>query len=288
MADRKRKYDRAVFADDPGDQRKRTVFPVPAVLLFAAVVVAGMLLRESAMETDFVRKNLPPCAGHLFGTDRMGRDMLARTLAGLSYSILLGLLSSAVSAGIALFLAFLSSLGKAADAAVTWLTDLMMGVPDMILLVLISCAMGKGFAGVAAGVALTHWPGLCRLLRAEILQQTESLWAGIARKLGKSRWYIARTHFLPHLLPQLLVGLTLQFPHAVLHEAGITFLGFGLPPDEPAIGIILSESMAYLSTGKWWLALFPGLALMLTVVFFERMGNALRAAVNPSEVHLVK
>ena len=89
-------------------------------------------------------------------------------------------------------------------------------------------------------------------------------------------------HIVPHLLPQLLAGLILQFPHAILHEASVTFLGFGLPPEEPAIGVILSESMAYLTTGRWWLALFPGLALAATVSLFALAGERLRLLLAPA------
>ena len=90
---------------------------------------------------------------------------------------------------------------------------------------------------------------------------------------------------VPHILPQFLVGLILLFPHAILHEASITFLGFGLSPDQPAIGIILSESMRYLTTGLWWLALFPGLALVGIVVLFDLAGGSLRKLLDPYRVH---
>ena len=102
-----------------------------------------------------------------------------------------------------------------------------------------------------------------------------------SKKLGKSRWFIAVNHLLPHLLPQFLVGLFLLFPHAILHEAAVTFLGMGLSPHQPAIGIILSESMRYLSTGMWWLAFFPGLSLLLVVRAFDILGDRLRSFVNP-------
>ena len=88
-------------------------------------------------------------------------------------------------------------------------------------------------------------------------------------KLGEGRLAIALRHMVPHLLPQLFVGLILMFPHAILHEASITFLGFGLSPEQPAIGVILSESMKYLAMGRWWLALFPGLFLVCVVVLFH-------------------
>ena len=96
----------------------------------------------------------------------------------------------------------------------------------------------------------------------------------------------ARWHIFPQILPQFLVGLVLLFPHAILHEASITFLGFGLPPEKPAVGVILSESMSYLSTGKWWLALFPGLALVGVVVLFDRIGSGLKALFDPSSAQL--
>ena len=96
---------------------------------------------------------------------------------------------------------------------------------------------------------------------------------------------VLRRHMLPHLLPQFLTGLVLLFPHAILHEASVTFLGFGLPPEQPAIGVILSESMSYLTTGKWWLAVFPGLALVGVVLLFALLGDQLRRLLDPASVH---
>ena len=157
----------------------------------------------------------------------------------------------------------------------------MMGVPHIVLLILISYALGKGFWGVAVGVAITHWPSLARVVRAEVLQCKEADFVAMARRLGKSPVSIAVRHMLPYVFPQYLVGLILLFPHAILHEASITFLGFGLPPEQPAIGIILSESMGYLSAGMWWLAAFPGLALVAVVLLFDMAGSSLRTLVDP-------
>ena len=128
----------------------------------------------------------------------------------------------------------------------------------MLLLILICVACGRGAEGRDSGVALTHWTSLARLIRGEVLQLKEQQYIKMARRLGKSNFYIATKHMVPHLFPQFLVGLILLFPHAILHESSITFLGFGLSNEQPAIGIILSEAMKYLITGKWWLALFPG------------------------------
>ena len=106
-----------------------------------------------------------------------------------------------------------------------------------------------------------------------------------AAKLGKSNLEIAWKHMVPHLLPQFLVGLILLFPHAILHEASITFLGFGLSPEQPAIGIILEESMTHLAMGRWWLAVFPGLLLVMTVVLFDVAGESLRKLLDPASAH---
>ncbi len=247
-----------------------------------ALTAAGLGVHEAATVTDFTRSNLAPCLEHPFGTDWMGRDMLLRTLAGLSTSILIGLAAACVSALIALVLGTAAALGgKRVDAAICWLIDLMMGVPHIILLILISYALGKGFVGVTVGVALTHWPSLARVIRAEVLQLKQASFVSAARKLGASPLGIARKHMLPYVLPQFVVGLILLFPHAILHEAAVTFLGFGLSPEQPAIGIILSESMSYLSAGMWWLAVFPGVALVAVVMLFDVAGSSLRKLVDP-------
>ena len=269
------------------NRRKRVLFGVMlAAGLLLVVCIGGAACSEWAVATDFTQKNLPPGAGHLFGTDWMGRDMLARTLKGLSLSILLGILAAGASACIALILGIASAtLGKTVDKIITFMIDLILGIPHILLLLLISVALGKGLRGVAVGIALTHWPSLARLIRAEVLQLRESPYIQIAQKLGKSRWYIARKHMLPHLLPQFMVGLVLLFPHAILHESSITFLGFGLSSEQPGIGIVLSESMKYLMTGKWWLALYPGLFLVLTVIMFYVAGEGLRKLADPGSVH---
>lgn len=257
-----------------------------SVLLLALICVLGVLGTEEARVTDFSRKGLAPCAEYIFGTDWLGRDMFVRTIKGLSISIFIGILAAGVSAVIALVLGIASAtLGKTVDSIITFCIDLIMGVPHILLLILISVAVGKGLKGVILGVALSHWPSLARLIRAEVIQLKESPYIQISAKLGKSKWYIARKHLLPHLLPQFLVGLVLLFPHAILHESSITFLGFGLSMEQPAIGIILSEAMKYLITGKWWLALFPGLLLVAVVALFYVAGESLRKLIDPGSVH---
>lgn len=269
------------------NRRQKVLFGFCFSILFLIVIcIAGALCTEEARVTDFSRKNIAPCLKYLFGTDWLGRDMLVRTLKGMSLSIFIGILSAIISAVIALVLGIVSAtMGKRVDGVITWLIDLIMGIPHMLLLILISVALGKGFKGVVIGVAFTHWTSLARLIRAEVIQLKESPYIKIAEKLGKSKWYIAQKHMLPHLVPQFVVGLVLIFPHAILHESSITFLGFGLSTEQPAIGIILSEAMKYLVMGKWWLALFPGLLLVLTVILFYVLGESLRKLMDPGSVH---
>ena len=270
-----------------GNRRSTVVRLVAACVLLVLVVVLGNVLRPQATVTDFAQKNLAPRLAHLFGTDWMGRDMLARTVAGLSTSVWVGLAASLCSGAIALVLALVSALGgRAADAVVGWLVDLVMGVPHMVLLILVSYALGRGFWGVTLAVAFTHWGSLARVLRAEAIQIRDQPYLRLAQAAGASRSRIAFAHVMPAVLPQLIVGLVVTFPHAILHEASIPFLGFGLGADEPAIGVILSEAMQYLSMGYWWLAVLPGLALVAVVIVFDRLGSSLRDLVAPDSAQL--
>lgn len=264
-------------------RRTTAAAAVAGALVLIVVVVAGFTLAPQATATDLGARSLAPSLQHPFGTDRLGHDMLVRTVTGLSTSILIGLIAVAISSIIALVLGCASALGgRKTDAFITWIIDLMMGVPHIILLILISYALGKGFVGVVAGIALTHWPSLARVVRAEVLQVKQAPYVTAGAKLGRSRWDAALRHIFPHVLPQFLVGIVLMFPHAILHEASITFLGFGLSPESAAIGIILSESMSYLSAGMWWLAFFPGLALVLVVMLFDACGSGIRRLLDPA------
>lgn len=269
------------------NRRKRVLVGLGVSVLFLVILgVGGLLLGDAATASDLGRKNLAPCRAHWFGTDWLGRDMLARTVRGLSVSIWIGILAAAVSAVIALVLGVASAtMGNMVDKAVSFCIDLVMGIPHILLLVLICVACGRGMRGVVTGVALTHWTSLARVIRAEVLQLRESPYIQIAGKLGKGRMYIAVKHMLPHLLPQFLVGLVLLFPHAILHEASVTFLGFGLSSEQPAIGNVLSESMQYLITGNWWLGVFPGVMLVITVLAFYGTGENLRKLLSPGSAH---
>lgn len=261
---------------------KTLIIIIVTFTIILAITLIGIFLGESSVEADFTAKNLSPSIKHLFGTDWMGRDMFARTLKGLSISILIGIVASTVSAIMAVIIGVAAgTMPKWVDNIIIWCIDLIMGIPHIVLLILISFVMGRGLKGIIVGIVVTHWTSLARLIRGEVLQIQNEFYIKLSRKLGKSNIYIMKKHILPHVVPQFIVGLILLFPHAILHEAAITFLGFGLSPEQPAVGIILSESMKYLSAGMWWLAFFPGLTLVGIVLLFDKLGENLRRLIDP-------
>lgn len=264
--------------------RTRTLLVFAGTLVLLAVIAAaGAIIDPSAYAPQFSQKSLAPSLDHLFGTDWMGRDTFARTVKGLSTSLWIGLFASTVSSAVAVVMGIVAAtMGRRVDSAVLWLVDLVQGVPHLILLMLISYVMGKGMLGIWIGVAATHWPPLARVIRAEVLSVKETQYVKAAAKLGSSPLKIAARHIFPHVLPQYVVGLVLLFPHAILHEASVTFLGFGLPSSEPAVGVILSESIRYLSAGMWWLTILPGASLLLMVLLFDWLGESVRRLVDPA------
>jgi peptide/nickel transport system permease protein len=270
------------------NQRKRTFLTlIIGTLLLLSIIFSGSLLDTGKLITNFNTRNVAPSFDHLFGTDWLGRDMFTRTMLGLSLSIGVGLLGAVGSTAIALTLGMAAAtMGGITDRFVSWLIDLFLSVPHLVTLLLISFMLGGGFKGVVIGLIVTHWPSLARVIRAEVMQVRTADYVQVSKQLGKTNGWIAVHHISPHLLPQVIIGFMLLFPHVILHEAAITFLGLGLSPHEPAIGIILSESMKYLSSGLWWLAFFPGLSLLIVVRLFDKIGEHVRLLIDPTKAHL--
>ncbi|USK68370.1 ABC transporter permease [Peribacillus asahii] len=258
-------------------KQRALIVTILAIVFLMIVIVIGVVLDKESISTNLEHRNASPTFEHPFGTDWLGRDMFSRTFMGLSLSIGVGLIGAFGSTLIAAILGVISAtMGKTADRIVSWLIDLFLSVPHLVTLILIAFTFGGGFKGIVIGIALTHWPSLARIIRAEVMQIRSAEFVQISKKMGKSSWWIATKHIFPHILQQILVGFMLLFPHAILHEAAVTFLGLGLSPHEPAIGIILSESMKYLSSGMWWLAFFPGLCLLFVVRTFDMLGENIR------------
>jgi len=266
-----------------GDKRQLACLSAGCIALFFLLLfAAGYFMNDTGLAVDFLNKKIAPSLHYPFGTDWLGRDMLVRTVRGLCRSLGIGLLAAFCSSIISIALGIMAAtLGRKVDLVVSTLVNLVMATPHLVLLILISFACGGGATGVIIAVTVSHWPNLTRIIRAEILQLRESDFVLLSRRFGKTTVWIARHHMVPHVLPQFVIGLILMFPHAILHEAGLTFLGFGMAPHQPSIGILLAESMRHLSTGYWWLAILPGISLVFTVKLFDILGNNFRTILEP-------
>ena len=258
---------------------KTLVIIAISALVIVSIFVCGYFVRD--IPSSFANANQMPSLEHIFGTDWMGRDMFQRTIAGLGLSIMVGFIASAVSTCISIILGLFSSFNKFADECVAGIIDLFGSIPHILLIIIVSIMFCGGVYGVIMGVGLTHWTPLARVLRSEVKEIRTKEYIHLAQNLGKSKIWIALKHILPLIISQIIVGVILMFPHAIMHEAAITFLGFGLPPHEPAIGVILAESMHYLSSGYWWLAFYPGVSLLLVVLLFDLIGENVEKLLNP-------
>lgn len=254
--------------------------------ILLAILILSFALSNENLRLGASDKNLSPGLGHLFGTDWLGRDMLTRTVKGLRLSLAVGAFASVISVAIAVCMGIgFAVFGQKADNAVSWVIDLFIGMPHIVFMILISFIAGGGIKGIVLGVSLTHWMSLARVVRGEVLQLKSAEYINISKSYGKSPWYIAQKHIFPSVFPQIMIGFLLMFPHVILHEAALTFLGFGLSPQTPAIGIILSEAMSHISTGKWWLVLFPGLLLVVVIKSFDNIGEQLRILMEPTSAN---
>ena len=249
----------------PANLRTKTLVIIAlSAIVIISVFISGYFIKD--IPTSFVNANQMPSLEHLFGTDWMGRDMFQRTIAGLGLSIMVGFIASVVSTFISIVLGLFSSFNRFADETVAGIIDLFGSIPHILLIILISIMFGGGIIGVVMGVGLTHWTPLARVLRSEVKEIRTKEYIHLAENL---------------IVSQIIVGVILMFPHAIMHEAAITFLGFGLPPHEPAIGVILAESMNYLSSGYWWLAFYPGMSLLIVVLLFDLIGENVEKLLNP-------
>lgn len=194
-------------------------------LLFIAIY--GNATLDSALSVNLLARHLPPDALHWFGTDNLGRDLWVRCFQGALTSLQIGIGAAVCSGVIALLMAAVSRLHPRMDVLMRLVTDAMLSMPHLLLLILICFTLGGGKSGVVLAVALTHWPRLALILRAEAERVAHSDYLMLTRRLGHGHFYCWRRHYLPALLPQWLTGTLLMFPHAVLHSAALSFLGLG-------------------------------------------------------------
>ncbi|HOW83940.1 MAG TPA: ABC transporter permease [Spirochaetota bacterium] len=266
----------------PNPRQKSAASITACLILLCSLFILNAMIDETGLGTDLGRRYLAPGHGSILGTDWLGRDMFTRITKGLCMSFHIGIMSAIGSSLIAVIMGLAAAVfGKKVDAIVALLIDAFLSVPHIVLLILVSFTLGGGFKGIVIAVCVSHWSRLARIIRAEILQLKGSDYIMMSYRLGRSRRWIMAHHMLPHVSSQFLIGLILMFPHAILHAAGLSFLGFGMTPDRPCIGVLLSESMRHISTGYWWLALFPGAALVALVKIFDVIGENASRMLNP-------
>lgn len=257
----------------------KKIYIIWTIVLIVSVLVFycwSKRLPDERLAVNFMLKNQRPNWDEPFGTDWLGRNMFARVVKGLGISLKIGLLSAFFSTLIAWLLSACALHHRYWDKTITYLINLTISIPHILLLIIISFVAGGKTNGVIIALSLTHWPSLTRLFKSEMLQIQQLEYVQVSRKLGKSRGWVTRNHFLPLMLPQVFLSFVLTVPHVLLHESALTFLGFGLSSNVPAIGNILSQSMTYLLNGSWWLALFPGVSLLLSVMIINQIGQQVK------------
>lgn len=244
--------------------------------LIILILLAALFWPVTGDSISLLSKNLAPSWQHPFGTDWLGRDMLARSLHSLIVSLYIGVSAVLLSGLLSLLLASLAQINRQWQAIVEFMIDLFMSLPHLLLLLLLSLAFGGQQFGLLMALVLSHWPKLTRLLIYEMKTTTHAPYYQLAQQFGHSRLAVMRRHLLPYIMPQLLMALLIMLPHALTHMAALTFLGFGLNPTEPSIGGLLAQANQYLLLGYWWLAVLPGvllLGLLLLMWSFARRVN---------------
>ena len=226
-------------------------------------------------------KLLAPSLDHFFGTDAVGRDVFSRVIVGARVSLLAGLVVILMAVTIGTILGAIAGFrGGWIGELIMRVTDVFLTIPELILAMAVAAALGPGLFNVMLAVSLAWWPGYCRLTRASIISLKESQFSEAAQSLGASNTRILLRHLLPNALPTILVKASMDIGFAVLTTASLGFIGLGTQPPTPDWGQMVSDGRKYLRDA-WWYSTFPGVAILLTVVGFNLLGDGLRDVLDP-------
>lgn len=218
------------------------------------------------------------------GTDKYGRDLLSRMLVGSRVSISIGFVAVIISLVVGLFFGAIGGyFGGKTDAFVMWLVNIIWSIPTLLLVIAITLALGKGFWQVFIAVGLTMWVEVARVVRGQVISIKEMQYVTAARALGFGDFRIIFNHILPNIMAPVIVISAANFASAILVESGLSFLGLGAQPPIPSWGSIIKDHYSYIILGKPYLAMVPGIAIMLLTLAFMMMGNALRDALDVKE-----
>ena len=251
------------------------------LLLLLLAALFGPLFLGNPGAQDLAARLSPPSAAHWLGTDQLGRDVLTRVLSGarISLGLGVGVMSAALITGSLIGL-LAGLLGGWWDEGLMRLTDIFLAFPSLILAMAISAALGPNLTNVMIAVALVSWPTYARLIRAQVLALREREFVEAARALGSSQGRVALRHLLPNSFAPLLVQGSFDVGSAILTAAGLGFIGFGAQPPTPEWGAMVSETRNYISQAPW-ASSAPAVAILLTVLAFNLIGDGLRDVFDP-------
>jgi peptide/nickel transport system permease protein len=265
-------------------RRKGAIFGLVIITLFLILAIFAPLLTPYdpiAQSWTSVRK--PPSAAHWFGTDDVGRDILVRVIFGARASLMAGVISIGIALTIGVPLGLAAGyLGGFLDALISRITDAMLACPFLILAIALAAFLGPSLGNAMIAIGVTTTPIFVRLTRGQVMSVKVEDYVEAARAVGNPRWRIALVHILPNILPALLVQATLSIAAAIIAEAALSFLGLGQQPPAPSWGSMLNSAQRFLVNAPW-MAVWPGLAIFLTVLSFNLIGDGLRDALDPRE-----
>jgi peptide/nickel transport system permease protein len=271
--------------------RWRRIFRDPGAVAGLVIVVAvaicalfsPLLTHVDPNAQDLSATFVPPGgAGHLLGTDNLGRDLLARIIWGSRVSATVGLCVVAIGGTIGIALGLIGGyFGGWADAVIGRLADIQLAFPLVLLAVAVVGVVGPGLLTVIAVIGVTSWVQYVRVIRAETLSLAQRDFVTSAAAIGASRSRIVLRHLLPNVVSAAIVLGTFEVARAIVLESSLSFLGLGVPPTIPSWGGMLADGRQYLDTA-WWIGLFPGLAIVIAVLGVNLLGDGLRDALDPS------
>jgi peptide/nickel transport system permease protein len=256
------------------------------ISLLALVTIFAPALTPYANEglgdPNLANKFLPPSSEHLFGTDSLGRDLVARMMFGARTSLSIGLLVVVVAVLIGVPLGAVAGyFGGWIDEVIMRVTDIFLAFPPLLLAIGIAAALGPSFINSMLAIALTWWPWYTRLVRAQAISLRERSFVEAARGIGVKNLTIIRRHILPNVFTPVMVQATLDIGSAILTAAGLSFIGLGTQPPTADWGVMINEGRLYVLSGRWWIATFSGLAIFITTLTFNLLGDGVRDAADP-------